>query len=211
MRNDISLHDIWQACTKCLQRHDTQRMMVVRTTCLETQTILHVIAGLFCIINTNLYDMASTLLNSIIAPLKVGGRTCDVLATRYPNQLLVIVTCTGTLGTILQASSDHLPEQVVSVKILPATSRWFPQEQQSLFDVATLLGKRGDPAHDLCCRRLAEELHQAGYKERLQLCLGLPVLTLDDVRQLVPALLDIVRMLQPSEGAVTTFVTTHTS
>lgn len=83
-----------------------------------------------------------------------------------------------------------------------------PQEQDPLFDVTTLLGKRSDPAHDLCCRRLAEELRQAGYCEPLHLCLGLPTLSLEDVRDLVPALLDIVHTLQPSGPLSTTFVST---
>lgn len=147
-------------------------------------------------------NMTSALINTITVPLQVGGNACDVLITRYPNQLLVVVTCTGTLGTILQASSDHLPAQVPhpTLAICPPTP---PQEQHPLFDVATLLGKRGDPAHDLCCRRLAEDLHKAGFREPLRLCLGLPDLTVEDVRHLVPALVDAVHSLQPSASNVT--------
>jgi hypothetical protein len=44
----------------------------------------------------------------------------------------------------------------------------------------------------LCCRFLAEQLHERGQRKLLQLCLGVPNLSLSNVKELVPLLVELV-------------------
>merc|ERR1712157_421442 len=70
----------------------------------------------------------------------------------YVNQILVIATQIGKLGTLLQARQD---------------------EHSQTYSVDVLLGKRDDPLLEICGRQLIEKLALSGCPKNLMLWLGL--------------------------------------
>lgn len=105
---------------------------------------------------------------------EVGGRSADFLLTAYTDRLMVVVTQTGTLGTMLHAERASVMGGACT------------------YSVETLLGPREQPLAELCARQLAEQLAAAGCDRPLLLCLALErqALTRQAVQQVISLVLE---------------------
>merc|ERR1712072_1516164 len=82
----------------------------------------------------------------------IGDSPTDFMLLEHSNQIMIVVTQIGKLGTLLQARQD---------------------EHSRTYSVDVLLGKRDDPLLEICGRQLIEKLALGGCSKDLMLWLGL--------------------------------------
>jgi Proteasome assembly chaperone 3 len=94
-----------------------------------------------------------------------GGLATDVHMTAYEDRVLVVVTQTGSFGTIIDAryTCTCTPVHFVTALILEL---WYRQESnfegQPTFSTSVVLGVRDEPLLTLCARSVLEHAHKAG-------------------------------------------------
>ncbi|GBF98097.1 hypothetical protein Rsub_10843 [Raphidocelis subcapitata] len=104
-----------------------------------------------------------------VARVDVGGEPTDIIASKYEDGLLLVVSQIGAFGTVLRARPDA------------------SAEGRTTYSTSVLLGRRDEPLLTLAARQLVEAAVEGGYTRPLTVTLGLKHHTLEAVKQLVAA------------------------
>lgn len=113
----------------------------------------------------------------------IGGIATQFAFSAYADRILLIVTQTGTFGTIIEASQDS------AYAAGGAT-----------FSTTVLLGKRDEPLLPLAARQIVEAAAAAGCGKPLMLCLGLRNHSAESIKAVIKAVAQENIWAAPSSG-----------